>query len=71
MRTTIDLTEEAYHIAKTVARETGESLGLTVSKFIIQNTTVPRKPEESGGLPLFRCVRRVTSTDVRALDDDE
>ena len=72
MRTTIDLTEEAYHIAKTVARESGESLGTTVSRFITQSTvTTPRKPVRSGELPVFRCVRRVTTSDVRALDDDE
>ena len=71
VRTTLELTDEAYYIAKTVARETGESLGTTVSKFITQSSVAPRKPERSGGLPIFRCVRRVTSADVRALEDDE
>ncbi|HZS55775.1 MAG TPA: hypothetical protein VFA65_15345 [Bryobacteraceae bacterium] len=71
MRTTLDLTDGAYYIAKTVARETGESLGLTVSKFITQNSAAPRKLEHSNGLPVFRCIRRVTSTDVRALDDEQ
>jgi hypothetical protein len=71
MRTTIDLSAEAYHIAKAVAHETGESLGATVSKFITQGGPAVRKPEQSGGLPIFRCVRRVTSADVRAVEEDE
>jgi hypothetical protein len=71
VRTTLDLTDEAYHIAKTVARETGQSLGATVSKFITQNIATPQTPESSGGLPVFRCIRRVTSADVRGLEDEQ
>lgn len=71
MRTTLDLTAEAYHIAKTVARETGQSLGATVSKFITESAAVSNVPESTGGLPSFRCTRRVTSADVRALEDEE
>ena len=71
MRTTVDLTDEAYHIAKTVARETGRSLGAVVSKFITESSAVPRGPESQATLPVFRCVRRVTSEDVRAIEDDE
>lgn len=71
MRTTIDLTEEAYQIAKTVSRETGQSLGATVSRFITESAAAPSQIEMSGELPIFRCVRRITSTDVRALEDEE
>jgi hypothetical protein len=72
VRTTIDLTDEAYYIAKTVARETGQSLGATVSKFITESTaSIPPAHAKRGELPLFRCVRRVTSADVRALEDEE
>ena len=71
MRTTLDLTEEAYHIAKTVARETGQSLGAIVSKFITERADVPRQAELTSELPAFRCTRRVTSADVRALEDEE
>jgi hypothetical protein len=71
MRTTIELTEEAYQIAKTVARETGQSLGSVVSKFITESSAAPRGPEPTGVLPVFRCIRRVTSEDVRAIEDEE
>jgi hypothetical protein len=69
MRTTLDLTDEAYYIAETVAPETGQSLGIIVSKFITESRRPPRSPAEPSAVPLFRCVRRVTSTDVRDLED--
>ena len=73
MRTTVDLTDEAYQIAKTVARERNQSLGAVVSDFI----TGANEERESGitilpnGVPTFRCKRRITSEDVKALEDDE
>lgn len=74
MRTTLDLTDEAYHIARTVAREQKSSLGRVVSEFIVRTTTTSTtqgKAETGEGLPTFRCKRRITSDDVRALDDEE
>jgi hypothetical protein len=73
MRTTLDLTEEAYQIARTVARERGISLGRVVSEYIVGRAEV--RPAESGvdprtGFPTFRCSRRVTSEDVKALDEE-
>ena len=72
MRTTIDLDDEAYQIAKAVAREQKRSLGRVVSDFI---KAQPGNPAVNSfgieqGFPTFRCVRRVTSEDVRALDDE-
>jgi len=73
VRTTLDLTEEAYQIAKTVARENNRSLGRVVSDFITGQLGHPANaPREDGeGFPTFRCSRRVTSADVKALDDDQ
>ena len=74
MRTTIDLADEAYHIAKTVAREQKRSLGSVVSEFIIGRNQAPQPGEEvlseDSGFPTFRCIRRVTSRDVEALEDE-
>ena len=74
MRTTLDISEDAYQIAKTVAREQKRSLGSVVSDFIVGRLgNAPGSPnpaEEDAEFPTFRCTRRVTSEDVRALDDD-
>jgi len=78
VRTTLDLTAEAWHIAKTVAREENRSLGRVVSDFITGqgnraapplNSPDTKRSEEP--FPSFRCIRRVTSEDVRSLDDEE
>jgi methionine synthase I (cobalamin-dependent) len=74
VRTTLDLTDEAYQIAKTVARERNRSLGKVVSDFIIgQLGSQPPAPtpSEDEVFPTFRCIRRVTSEDVKALLDEE
>jgi len=70
VRTTLDLDDDAYQIAKTIAREQNRSLGHVVSQLI---KAQPSGPNHSfgDGFPTFRCVRRVTSEDVKALDDDE
>ena len=74
MRTTIDITDEAYHIAKAVAREQKRSLGSVVSDFIIARPDASAKAEEAldlePGFPTFRCIRRVTSADVEAIEDE-
>ena len=76
VRTTLDLTEEAYRIAKTVAREESRSLGKVISDFItgqLGQRPSPHSPDstEDEVFPTFRCIRRVTSEDVRALQDEE
>lgn len=71
VRTTLELTEEAYQIAKAIAREQNRSLGSVVSDFItgrLGSAPAP-EPDTSSDFPMFRCVRRVTSEDVKALDD--
>ena len=73
VRTTIDLTDEAYHIAKSMAREENRSLGRVLSDLISRTSEVHPPPASAteAGFPVFRCVRRVTSEDVKALDDEE
>ena len=68
MRTTLDLTDEAYYVAKSMAREEGRSLGRVVSDLITLTREVPVEAILGGeaDLPVFRCVRRVTSDDVKA-----
>ena len=68
------MTDDAYQIAKTVAREQKKPLGKVVSEFITgragQEPAEPPSPEGEI-FPSFRCIRRVTSEDVKALDDEE
>jgi hypothetical protein len=74
VRTTIDIPDEAYFLAKAVAQDQGRSLGRVVADFILQGS---RGAEGASikmsdyGFPTFRCVRPVTTEDVRSLDDEE
>lgn len=71
LRTTLDLGDEAHHIAKTVAREQKRSLGSVVSEFILRRNLSPDAGHDvlskASGFPTFRCIRQVTSSEVRAL----
>lgn len=74
MRTTLDIPDEAYFLAKAIARDQNRSLGRVVGELILQS----RQQEKCAligtsdyGFPIFRCVRPVTTEDVRALDDEE
>lgn len=75
MRTTLDLTPEAYHQAKSVARERKKSMGAVVSEYIVGPTTESR-PEHiilgtsKAGFPTFSSGRRITSEDVKAMIDE-
>jgi hypothetical protein len=74
MRTTIDLPDDLYQQAMTIARDTSRSLSEVISDL------VRRGLEEGGaaeitrslrtGLPVVRLGEAVTSEDVRALEDD-
>ncbi|MEP7351816.1 MAG: hypothetical protein ABI824_01155 [Acidobacteriota bacterium] len=76
MRTTVDLTDEAYHVAKAVARERNVSLGKVVSEFILQRAGSPATgsrdfPRSAAGFPTFSSDRKITSEDVRVLLEDD
>ena len=74
MRTTLDIADEAYYIAKAIARDQNRSLGQVVGDLILRSVkgekaaTVEMSPY---GFPTFRCTRPVTTDDVKALDDEE
>ncbi len=74
MRTTLDISDEAYYIAKAIARDQNRSLGRVVGDLILKSAkgTEGASIEMSDyGFPTFRCSRPVTSEDVKALDDEE
>jgi hypothetical protein len=74
VRTTLDISDEAYYIAKAIARDQNRSLGRVVGDLILQSAKGSRGASISMsdyGFPTFRCVRPVTSEDVKTLDDEE
>ena len=74
VRTTLDISDEAYHIAKAIARDQNRSLGRVVGDLILQSSkgTKGASIEMSDyGFPTFRCARPATTEDVKALDDEE
>lgn len=77
MRTTIDLTPEAYHLAKSVARERKKSMGTVVSEYIVAPVTEKRTGEiiygvSSAGFPTFHVVgaKPITTEEVKAMMDE-
>ena len=74
VRTTMDISDEAYYMAKTVAHEQKRSLVSIVSERIIGEKKT-REPGDDAigqelGFPTFRCIRRVTSLDVEVLENE-
>ena len=75
MRTTIDLTPEAYHLAKSLARERKQSMGSVVSAYIV-GPTVAKAPAglvlgvSAAGFPTFDGGKRRTVEDVKAMIDE-
>ena len=74
MRTTLELSDEAYHLAKSIAHERNVSLGTVVSELVLRR--LGSEPEAKdrvsldGPFPSFRCKQTVTFEDVRALEDE-
>lgn len=74
MRTTLELKDDAYHIAKTIAREQHRSMGAVVSDFItgqIGGSAKAQDREEGYFFPTFRSCRPTTPEDARVAADDE
>ena len=74
VRTTLDVSDEAYYIAKAIARDRGRSLGRVVGELILQSSKGAKGASiemSDYGFTTFRCGRPVTSEDVKALDDEE
>lgn len=73
MRTTVNLSAEAYQIAQAVARDRNKSLSQAIND-IVTGAYEPRISNgisDENGFPTFLCERRVTSEDVRQILDDE
>jgi len=71
VRTTIELSEDAYRIAKGAATKQKCSLGRAISQLIVDASgPISHNVDisEQTGFPTFRCIRRVTPTDVAALN---
>ena len=74
VRTTLDISDEAYYIAKAIARDQNRSLGRVVGDLILQSSKGAKGAAiemSDYGFPVFRCTRPVTTEDVKALDDEE
>ena len=74
VRTTLDISDEAYYIAKAIARDQNRSLGQVVGDLILQSAKGARSASiamSDYGFPTFRCARPVTSEDVKALVHEE
>ena len=74
VRTTLDISDEAYYIARAIARDQNRSLGRVVGDLILQSAKGSKGASigmSDYGFPVFRCTRPVTTEDVRALDDEE
>ena len=73
VRITIDIPDEAYSLAKSIARDQNRSLGRVVGDLILQpanGATGSSIGMSDYGFPAFRCTRPVTTDEVNALDDD-
>jgi hypothetical protein len=74
VRTTLDISDEAYFIAKAIARDQNRSLGRVVGDLILQSAKGAAGASigmSDYGFPTFRCARPVTSEDVHATDDED
>jgi hypothetical protein len=74
VRTTLDISDEAYYVAKAIARDQNRSLGRVIGDLILQSARSGKGASiemSDYGFPTFRCIRHVTSEDVKALDEEE
>jgi predicted transcriptional regulator len=76
MRTTLDINDEAYALAKTIARDRSQSLGRTVSDLITAGYLSYKTPSpgwrvsERNGFPVVDTGRVVTDQEVAAFLDE-
>jgi len=74
VRTTLDISDEAYYIARALARDRNRGLGRVVGDLILQSSKEAKGASitmSDYGFPTFRCVRPVTTGDVKALAHEE
>jgi hypothetical protein len=73
VRTTLDVPDDAYYMAKAIARDQNRSLGRVVGDLILQSSKRAKGASiqmSDYDFPTFRCGRAVTPEDVTALDDE-
>lgn len=73
MRTTLNLSDEAHGLASSLARDEGISLSEAVNRLVLARESArpaPSRAKRRSRLPVFECVRRVGSEDVRKLEDE-
>jgi hypothetical protein len=69
----IEISDEAYNIAKAIARDQNRSLGRVVGDLILQSSRSAKGASirmSDYGFPTFHCTRPVTTDDVKALDNE-
>ncbi len=74
VRTTLDIPDEPYYLAKAIARDRNRSLGRVIGDLILQAAHSAKGATiqmSDYGFPIFRCTRPVTSEDIKALEDEE
>jgi predicted transcriptional regulator len=75
MRTTVDLSDEAYRAVKAIARDRDESMGKVMSELILKGVSGPAdligKIRTVNGWPVVSYGKVVTSEDVRKIRDEE
>jgi hypothetical protein len=73
MRTTLDIPDGPYYLAKAIARDQDRSLGQVVGDQILQaahGTKAAHIQISDYGFPTFRCSKLARTEDVKALEDD-
>ncbi len=74
MRTTVDLPADLHHIARAIAADEGRSLSSVVSDLMRRGLSPSADPAGElptrNGIPQLRLYRRITTEDVRGLDDE-
>lgn len=74
MRTTIDLPDDLHRLTKAIAHDEGLTLSETVVELLRralgQTPRLALTADPESGLPSVSFGRKITSQDVRSLDDD-
>jgi hypothetical protein len=73
MRTTLSIDEDLYTVASAIARDQRRSLSAVVNEVLRDGLCLNKEHryrKSRGRFPSFRTSRKVTSEDVRALEDE-
>jgi len=73
MRTTVDLPADLHALARAIAADQGRSMSEVIADLIrrgLETGPAGTPAETRQGVPLMRLPRRITTEDVRSLDDE-